>query len=54
VSLGILDAPQLGNNQYACGEIRVRIDARGACVAVDASGRPVSEQERLEKIVSPI
>jgi hypothetical protein len=49
VSLGILDAPQLGNNEYACGEILTRIDERGACVAVDAAGRLVSEQERLKK-----
>ncbi len=52
VSLGILDAPQLGNNEYARGEIITRVDERGACVVIDAAGKPVSEQERLEKYLS--
>lgn len=48
VSLGLLDAPQLKNNQFARGQIAVRIDDRGACVAVDPeSGRIVTEAERL-------
>lgn len=52
VSLGIMDAPQLGNNEYARGEIVTRIDGRGACVVVDAEGKFISEQERLKKYLS--
>jgi hypothetical protein len=49
LSLGIMDAPQLRNNEYARGEIVTRIDERGACVTVDpVTGKIVSEQERLE------
>ena len=48
VSLGILDAPQLRNNEFARGEIVTRIDERGACVAVDPTTEKVfSEHERL-------
>jgi hypothetical protein len=48
VSTGILDAPHLRNNPYARGEIKTRVDARGACVAIDAvTGRLLSEKERL-------
>jgi len=32
VETGILDAPHLQNNPYARGEVRTRIDERGACV----------------------
>jgi hypothetical protein len=52
VALGIMDAPQLGSNDYARGEIITRIDDRGACIVVDADGNPLSEQERLEKYLS--
>jgi hypothetical protein len=52
VSLGIMDAPQLGNNEYACGQILARIDERGACVVVNVAGEPVSEQERLKGFLS--
>jgi len=52
VALGILDAPQLRNNAYARGEIITRIDERGACVVVDATGKLVAEQERLKKYLS--
>ena len=48
VTTGVLDAPHLRNNPFARGEIATRIDARGACVAVDpATGCPLSEEERL-------
>ncbi len=48
VTRGILDAPHLRNNAFARGEITTRIDARGACIAVDAtSGAELSEQARL-------
>jgi methylmalonyl-CoA mutase cobalamin-binding subunit len=48
VTTGVLDAPHLRNNPFARGEIVTRIDARGACVAVDPlTGEPLSENERL-------
>jgi len=51
VTTGILDAPHLRNNPYARGQIVTRIDARGACVAVDpATGRPLSERERIARL----
>ncbi len=46
VALGLLDAPQLVNNPYAPGRVRARaID--GAMLAVDATGRPLDEGERI-------
>jgi hypothetical protein len=51
VTSGILDAPHLANNLFARGLVVARIDARGACVAVDPhSGQPLSEQERLARL----
>ena len=51
VTCGILDAPHLGNNRFARGAIVMRIDDRGACVAVEPStGRPVSERERIARL----
>jgi methylmalonyl-CoA mutase cobalamin-binding subunit len=48
VAAGVLDAPHLGNNPYARGQIVTRIDSRGACVALDpATGQTWSEQERI-------
>ena len=48
VTAGVLDAPHLRNNAFACGRIVTRIDEWGACVAVDpASGMPVREEERI-------
>ncbi len=46
---GILDAPQLRNNQIARGKIKTQI-FNGACLAIDGSGRPVSEEKRLTSI----
>ena len=46
VSTGIMDAPQLRNNPFACGKIATRI-IDGACVAVDSTGQPLSETDRL-------
>lgn len=46
VNKGILDAPQLRNNPFARGTIKTRI-IKGACLAVDDSGRPLSENERI-------
>ena len=51
VSLGIMDAPQLGNNEFARGEIVTRIDERGACVAVDSNGKAISESIRLKEFL---
>jgi methylmalonyl-CoA mutase cobalamin-binding subunit len=51
VTVGILDAPQLLNNPFACGKIVSRIDGRGACVAVEPdSGEPISEKERVAEL----
>lgn len=48
VQTGILDAPHLRNNPYALGSIATRIDARGACVAINLeTGEPWNENERL-------
>jgi hypothetical protein len=52
VSLGIMDAPQLGNNDYARGEIVTRIDDRGACVVVDETGKTILERARLAEYLS--
>jgi hypothetical protein len=51
VAKGILDAPHLQNNPYACGQIETKIDERGACVAVEpGSSKSISEKERLSKL----
>lgn len=48
VATGLLDAPQLRNNQFALGSIVSKIDERGACVTVNPNqGRVVSERERV-------
>ena len=47
VTSGVLDAPHLRNNLYGRGQVVTRIDERGACVAVDAAGHPLSEAQRL-------
>jgi hypothetical protein len=53
VQLGILDAPQLGNNLYACGQVVTRMDERGACVAVDQqTGACLDEVARLARFLS--
>ena len=50
VRSGILDAPHLRSNPYALGRVRTRVDERGACVAVDERGRPLSEEARLREL----
>ncbi len=50
VTCGILDAPHLKNNPYAKGNIRTRL-LNGACHAVDESGRPLSEEERIGHVL---
>jgi len=49
VEIGLLDAPQLKGNPYACGQVRTRI-INGANYAVDEEGRILSERERIERI----
>lgn len=46
VQTGIMDAPQLRNNPFASGKIATRI-LDGACMAVDSTGQPISERDRL-------
>ena len=54
VTTGILDAPHLRNNRYACGRVMTRLDRRGACVAVDgATGQPLTEAARLASLLAP-
>lgn len=50
VTAGVLDAPQLMNNNFGRGMIRTRI-VEGACEAVDESGRVLFEKERLSKLL---
>jgi hypothetical protein len=53
VTTGILDAPHLRNNPFARGEIETRIDACGACVAIEpASGTALPEQRRMDQILA--
>jgi hypothetical protein len=51
VTRGILDAPQLRNNPYGRGEVRTRM-IKGACLAVDDNGNPLSEEKRIEQVLS--
>jgi hypothetical protein len=46
---GILDAPHLRNSPFAQGQVLTRI-VNGACVAVNADGRPLTETERLSGV----
>jgi hypothetical protein len=50
VTSGILDAPQLCNNPFGRGQVVTRV-VNGTCVAVDPSGRPLTEAKRLAPIV---
>jgi len=49
VKIGLLDAPHLMGNPSACGKIKTRI-INGRCEAVDESGRPIMEEERISKL----
>jgi hypothetical protein len=49
VTSGILDAPQLRNNRFARGQLITRV-VNGQCLAVDPTGVPLSEGERLAKL----
>jgi hypothetical protein len=46
VAVGLLDAPQLRGSRFALGSVRTRF-VGGACVAVDDSGRVLSEAARI-------
>jgi len=50
VAKGILDAPHLKNNPFACGEIRTRI-IHGACEVVDQHQRKLTESQRLAEFL---
>lgn len=50
VTSGLMDAPQLRNNKFGCGEVRTSI-VNGACVAVDRQGKPIRERKRLSKLM---
>jgi hypothetical protein len=49
VKIGLLDAPQLKGNPFACGQVRTRI-INGANYAVDEEGNILSEKERVRRI----
>ncbi len=51
VEIGLLDAPQLKGNPYACGEVRTRI-MDGANYAVDEDGNILKEKERVERVLA--
>ncbi len=48
VTTGILDAPHLGCNLFARGQIKTRI-INGQCLAVNERGQPLPESTRLKK-----
>jgi methylmalonyl-CoA mutase cobalamin-binding subunit len=50
VTLGLLDAPHLRNNKFACGRIRTST-VNGACVVVDSKGRIIKEKKRLSELM---
>lgn len=49
VQVGLLDAPQLQRNRFARGKIRTRA-VNGAILAVDESGDPLEEKERIRRL----
>ncbi len=53
VRCGILDAPHLRNNPFGRGKVQTAI-VDGACLAVDASGKPITEQVRLQPILAEV
>ncbi len=50
VSLGLMDAPQLRNNKFARGQVRTSI-INGASITVDENGTPLSQRERIGKLL---
>lgn len=53
MEIGLLDAPQLKGNPYACGEVRTRI-IDGANYAVDEDGNILTEKERVERVLAKL
>jgi len=53
MEIGLLDAPQLKGNPYACGEVRTRIIG-GANYAVDEDGHILTEKERVERVLAKL
>jgi len=53
VEIGLLDAPQLKGNPYACGKVRTKI-INGANYAVDEEGNILSEKERVKRIFAEL
>jgi methylmalonyl-CoA mutase cobalamin-binding subunit len=51
VTGGLLDAPQLRNNEFGRGEIRTGI-VNGANVVIDPKGKVIPEKKRLSKLIS--
>jgi methylmalonyl-CoA mutase cobalamin-binding subunit len=49
VEVGLLDTPQLKRNPFARGKIKTRA-INGAIVAVDTTGAPLSESERIRQL----
>jgi hypothetical protein len=49
VTMGLMDAPQLGNNKFGRGMVRTSI-INGASVEVNENGNPLSLQERIGKL----
>lgn len=47
VAFGLLDAPQLVNNAYACGRVRTN-QVNGAMLAVDINRQPIDENLRIK------
>ncbi len=50
IKIGLLDAPHLKGNPYACGRIKTRM-INGGCEAINDNGIPISEEERIEGII---
>ena len=53
IKLGLVDAPDLKGNEEAKGEISTGI-IDGTCVAIDSTGRALSEKERIKKIMGSV
>lgn len=51
IEIGLLDAPHLKGNPYACGKIRTRM-INGGCEAVNDRGIPITEEERIARILN--
>lgn len=50
IKIGLLDAPHLKGNPHAYGKIKTRM-INGGCEAVNDNGIPISEEERIERIL---